>query len=157
MRLPKKTKTGDTIPTILDTLTDWTEQYIKNKDLLTKHITSITRHDNGWTFTVIRKDGTQHVLVAVQFAHEFLNKITPDLNACIVLLNTHKNIEHVAEHWNQLIALPKLCLIFANPDATGDKRWIIFPHTHDKIIERKTLKRGLESLYLTVDPAEEPR
>lgn len=143
------------IPTILDTLTDWTEQYLKNKDLLTKSITSITKHDNGWTFTIIRKDGHQHVLVATTFTHDLLTKLAPDLNACIVLLNTHKNIEHVAEHWNQLITYPKLSLVFANPNASGDKRWSIFPHTHDKIIERKTLKNGLESLYLSVEPAEE--
>ncbi len=135
-----------------DTLTDWTEQYVKNKDLILRNIVNIVKDDGGWTFAVIRKDGTQHVLVTPEFTSEFLQKMKPELNAMLVMHNTMKNVEKIVEHWQELIKFPKLALVFANPDASGDKRWIIFPHTHDKIIERKALRRGLESLYTTVDP-----
>ena len=143
------------IPTILDTLTDWTEQYIRNKDLLAKMVVSMTKNEGGWTISVIRKDGNQQYLVMpVLNATEFLAKMKPDINAFLVVLNNRKNIDVVAAHWQQLIAFQKLCIIFANPNANGDKRWSIFPHTHDKITERKTLRLGLESLSTNVEQIE---
>ncbi|MBI4151298.1 hypothetical protein HY492_04175 [Candidatus Woesearchaeota archaeon] len=134
-----------------DSLAEWTEQYVRNKDLLTKSIVNIVREDGGWTFAVIKKDCTQHYLVMPHFAPEdFLKRMKPDINGVLVVLNTKHNLSHVIEHWQALTQFPKLAIIFANPDASGDKRWMVSPHTHDKITERKALRRGLESLAMTV-------
>lgn len=141
--------------TALDTLTEWTERYVKNKDLLLRSVQSITKHEAGWTLSAIKTDGVQHFLVIphLENVDALLSKMQPDLNACLVVLNTRKNLDVVVQHWGELIKYPKLAVIFANPESTTDKRWIIFPHTHEKITERKTLKLGLESLFLTVEAA----
>jgi precorrin-6B methylase 1 len=149
----KGSKNGETIAAD-DALTDWTEHYLKNKDLLLKNIVSIQRGD-GWTLTVIRKDGAQHILIVPHLTslETLFSRMQPELNAVLVVLNTHKNLEMVLDNWQALTKFPKLCLIFANPDSSTDKRWVIFPHTHDKITERKMLKFGLESLFSTVEAA----
>ena len=136
-------------------LTEWTEHYLKNKDLMTRNIQSILKNESGWTLSVIRKDNTQHLLVIPHLENMtvLISKLQPDLQASLVVLNTRKNLDIVLQAWNELIKFPKLSLIFANPESTTDKRWIIFPHTHEKITERKTLKLGLESLFLTVEAA----
>ncbi len=138
-----------------ETLTEWLEQYVRNKDLLAKSIVNIVRDEGGWTFAVIKKDGTQHYLVMPHFSpEEFFKRMKTELNGVLVMLNTKHNLNHVIEHWQELTKFPKLSIIFANPDAPGDKRWIICPHTHDKIAERQALRRGLESLAITVEEAQ---
>jgi len=138
-----------------EALTEWTEHYVRNKDLLTRNIQSITKNEAGWTLSVIRKDATQHFLVVphLEDINVLLAKMQPDLNACLVVLNTRKNLDVVIQAWPELIKYPRLSIIFANPESSTDKRWIIFPHTHEKITERKALKTGLESLFLTVEAA----
>lgn len=150
---------GEAIATVLETLTDWTEQYVKNKDLLLKNVVNITRNEGDWTLSVIKKDGVQHFLVIphLESIETVTSKLQPDTNACLVVLNTRKNLDIVAENWSELAKHPRLCVIFANPDSSTDKRWIIFPHTHDKITERRTLKQGLESLFAMVEPHTEVR
>lgn len=122
---------------------------------MTRSIQSILKNESGWTLSVIRKEGTQHLLVIphLEDIHVLTSKLQPDLQAALVVLNTRKNLDIVIQAWNELIKYPKLSIIFANPDSTTDKRWIIFPHTHEKITERKALKVGLESLFLTVEAA----
>ncbi|MBI4145352.1 hypothetical protein HY493_04065 [Candidatus Woesearchaeota archaeon] len=126
---------------------------MKNKDLLLKNVVNITHNEGGWTLTVIKKDGIQNFLIIphLDTVEALTAKLQPDTNACLVVLNARKNLDVIAERWGELVNYPKLCVIFANPESSTDKRWIIFPHTHDKITERKTLKLGLESLFAMVE------
>jgi hypothetical protein len=133
-------------------LTDWAKEYVKNKDLILRSIVNITDAEAGWAFSVIRKDSSQHFLVEPHLKpQEMLAKLKPEINAALVVLNTRENLDHLVNHWGDFAKLPKLCIIFANPDSSTDKRWVIFPHTHDKITERKTLRRGLDALFMTVE------
>lgn len=136
----------------VESLADWAEQYVKNKDLILRNIVNITQAEGGWTFSVIKKDGSQHFLVVPHLnPEEVLAKLKPEINACLVVLNSRENLDHLVNNWSEFVKFPKLCIIFANPNSDGDKRWIVFPHTHDKITERKTLRRGLDALFMTVD------
>jgi hypothetical protein len=137
-------------------LTSWTEQYVKNKDLIKREVQSISKHEAGWTLSVIKKEGVQHFLVIphLESINVLLSKMQPDFNAALVVLNTRKNLDIIIEAWSELIKFPKLAIIFANPESNTDKRWIIFPHTHENVTERKALKVGLESMFSTVDVAD---
>jgi len=139
---------------ILDELTDWTEDYIKNKDLLTKSVTSIQRNQGGWNLVVIRESGNQEFLILphLESSEQLTSKMQPDMNACLVVLNTRANLDILVKQWSSFIKFPKLCIIFANPKSMTEKRWIIFPYTHNKVTEKGTLKAGLESLFVMVEP-----
>ncbi|HSU72837.1 MAG TPA: hypothetical protein VLJ21_03230, partial [Candidatus Binatia bacterium] len=148
-------RNGEIRVAALEALTEWTERYVKNKDLLMRSIKNIARHEAGWTLSVIRTEGVQHFLIVphLETMDVLLTKMQPELNAALVVLNTRKNLDLIVQHWGELVKYPKLAIIFANPDSNTDKRWIIFPHTHEKIAERKSLKVGLDALFLTVEAA----
>lgn len=138
----------------LDELTDWTENYIKNKDLLTKSITSIQRSQGGWNLVVIRDLGLQEFLIMphLESAEQLTSKMQPDTNACLVVLNTKANLDVIVKQWSSFVKFPKLCIIFANPNSNTEKRWIIVPYAHDKITERRLLRAGLDTLFGMVEP-----
>ena len=148
---------GETI-TAAQELTSWTEHYLKNKDVMLKSIASITSNENNWTFVVQKTDGTQQVVLVDPLFENvavFVTRLQQDTNTVLVVLNTHKNLDRLIEHWQALSQFPKLVVIFANPDSAGEHRWLIFPHTHDKIAARKALRKGLESMFAMVDEYKE--
>jgi hypothetical protein len=142
---------------IQEELMDWVEHYIKNRDLIAKQVVNIMRHEEGWSLRVVKQQGQQWYLVEphLENAESITSRMKEETDACLVVLNTKKNVDVIATHWKDLVKYPKLCIIFVNPNSETDKRWIIFPHSHHKIIEPKTLKKGLQSLYNTVEPYKE--
>lgn len=140
--------------TLVDELTNWTESYLKNKDLLAKSISSIQHDKDGWTLEVIKKEGVQLFLIIphLESAEQITEHMREDTNACLVVLNTQANLDIVVKQWSKFVKFPKLCIIFANPKSSTEKRWVVSPYTHDKITERKHVKKGLEALFWTVEP-----
>jgi len=64
----------------------------------------------------------------------------------IITFNTKENFSTILELWANLVKFPRLCVMFVNPKAFGDKKWAVFPHTHHRITEKSALKKGLLSL-----------
>jgi hypothetical protein len=134
-------------------LKEWILNYIKNRDILLKSITSIEENKKQWDIVVKKKEGIKYFLVKpiIKDISEIVEKLN-DEDITIVVLNTKANLDIVIENWSKLKECRKLCIIFANPDSELEKRWIIFPHTHERVTEKASLTRGLKSLFQTVEP-----
>jgi hypothetical protein len=138
-------------------LREWTHNYLKNKDILHKRISTIT--DKGDYILVKNKDET-HIIVIVK---EKISEIGPVLDLfkkyekkhkaqklTLVLYNSKKNLDLLIKSWKKLIEFPTLTLIFANPEVND--KWVISPAIHNRIADPKNLKQGLLSMFQNVEP-----
>ncbi|MBN2112420.1 hypothetical protein JW707_04970 [Candidatus Woesearchaeota archaeon] len=134
-------------------LKEWTVNYIKNKDVLTKAIASIEEEKDGWDLVIKTKTGDKYCIIApvIKDINQIIGKLNDNF-VTLVVLNKKENLDIITENWSRLVCFPKLSVMFVNPNSELEKRWIIYPYTHDKITEKPSLKKGLKSLFQTVDP-----
>ena len=133
-----------------DVLKDWLQEYIKNKDAFTKNIKEIKEGPNS--FLVIHTDKEIHYKIIPEGATaKELEDLLKEKYVVLVFLNTKENFETIMQIWDLFKEKQGLTLIFANPHSSLEKKWIIHPYTHDKITEKQALKRGLKTLFKTVD------
>ena len=127
-------------------LIEWTIFYAKNKDIIKKEIKDYKILKNFVEFEYKDKKHTYHVYPELT---RDATDISKDGWKTLVCLNKQKNLKFLLDNWKELIQNPKLSIIFVNP--TSENRWIIFPHTHDKIAEKESLKAGLKTLFEGVE------
>jgi hypothetical protein len=132
-------------------LTEWILNYVKSRDAMTKQITAIKQNEQDADVVVEGTLKTQFVIVQPLLTD--LSKLSElkEKHVVLVTTNTKENAEFLISNWPELVKYPHLSVYFVNPNSSMDKRWVIFPATHDKITERKALRKGIESLYATVD------
>lgn len=129
-------------------LQDWVLNFIKNRDIITRTIEDIKTEDEKITVQHTNKIQEFNILPFIKK----LPKITvTDEFICLVTYNTKENFDSIINNWNELIKNPKLSVYFVNPMSKLEKKWIIFPHTHNSISDKASLKPGLLSLFNTVD------
>jgi len=127
--------------------------YVKNKDLLVKQIEKIEQDKDGWDIVVTTKSGLKFYLVVPKI--EDFGKIVERIdshNLTIVVFNTKENLDIVIENWSKIKDHEHLAIMFVNPNSELDKKWVVFPYTHHKVTEKASLKKGLKSLFQTVEP-----
>jgi hypothetical protein len=127
-------------------LKEWTQIFLKNRDVMEQVITGFESVDGD--FIVHKKAGEVLFLIRPELKDVGTVVEKAKGKTGLVVLNTKKNVGAVVAGWDKLKQLPGLCIYFVNPD-TNDK-WLLYPHTHDKITEKSALKRGLESLFSMV-------
>ncbi len=134
---------------------DWIVEFLKNKDAVVRQITNVRKNAEG--VDVVIEGSLKNQFVVVQPVLSDLAKLDAlkDKHAVLVTANTKENVEFLISNWNVLAKFPHLCVYFVNPNSSTDKRWVIFPATHDRITERRALRKGLESMYATVEPWKE--
>jgi hypothetical protein len=140
---------------VKDVLKDWIVEYVKNKDSMTRQITSIQKDAENVDIFVEGTLKSQFIIVQPELNDLGKLDSLKDKHIVLVTANTKENAEFLIGHWEELVKYPHLCVYFVNPNSSMDKRWVIFPATHDKITERRTLRKGIESLYATVEPWKE--
>ena len=133
-------------------LKDWIVEYVKSKDAMTRQITSMKTDAENVDVFVEGTIKTQFIIVQPELNDLGKLDSLKDKHIVLVTANTKDNAEFLIGHWAELVKYPHLCVYFVNPNSSMDKRWVIFPATHDKITERRTLRKGIESLYATVEP-----
>ena len=138
-------------------MAEWTENFLKNKDILTKKIVSIDRNKDGFDLFIKYKDREQYVFVIMELKNidSIINKINNNVHFTIVTLNSKENFEILLKSWKKLIDFKFLNIMLANPFSGLDKKWIVFPHTHHKICDESSLELGLKSMFETVEQIEE--
>jgi hypothetical protein len=140
---------------VKDVLKDWIVEYVKNKDAMTRQITSIQKDAENVDVFVEGTLKSQFIIVQPELNDLGKLDSLKDKHIILVTANTKENAEFLISHWEELVKYPHLCVYFVNPNSSMDKRWVIFPATHDKITERRSLRKGIESLYATVEPWKE--
>ncbi len=134
---------------------DWIVEFLKNKDAVVRQITNVRKNAEG--VDVVIEGSLKNQFVVVQPVLSDIAKLDAlkDKHAVLVTANTKVNVEFLISNWNVLAKFPHLCVYFVNPNSSTDKRWVIFPATHDRITERRALRKGIESMYATVEPWKE--
>ncbi len=129
-------------------LAGWTENYLKNKDIILRRIEKLSRQKDK---IEVKYKERQHTYLIEPFLEENVLKKLSDLHQTIVCFSTNENIEFVLKHWENLIKHSCLSIFFVNPFSKTEKIWIIYPQTHNGISERSSLKPGLYSLASQVE------
>ncbi len=136
----------------MDNLRDWIINYLKNKDIVSKEIQSIKENIDGFDFVLETAKGMKFVIVAPEFSvdESFFSRIS--LNAIILVVNnSNKNLDFLITNWQKFVINPKLCIFFVNPKLTSNAKWILYPFTHNSLIDKGSLRQGLESLFAGVE------
>ena len=138
-------------------LLDWTINFIKNKDIISKKIEKIENGKDGFDLYVKYKDREQYFIIAANIADidSIIQRVNNNYYFSIVTLNSRENFDIVIKNWNKLISFKFLNIIFVNPFSDIDKKWIIFPHTHHKVCDESSLENGLRAMFEMVEPIEE--
>lgn len=137
--------------TVEEVLKSWTLIFVKNKDLIHNLIKNISETNKDFDFVVHRKDDSIFFLIIPELSNinEILNK-AKDRCVNIVVLNIKKNLDFIINNWNNLKTFQNLCFYFVNPNAAREQKWILYPYSHDLIIETKNIKKSLLTLFSTV-------
>ena len=138
-------------------LVEWTINFVKHKDMLTKKIEKIGKNKDGFDLYIKYKDMEQYFIITpnIDDMDSIIQKINNEKHFSIVTLNSKSNFELILKNWNKLVHFKFLNIIFANPFSELDKKWIIFPHTHQKVCDENSLETGLKSMFQMVEPIEE--
>ncbi|MBT4824969.1 hypothetical protein HN695_01830 [Candidatus Woesearchaeota archaeon] len=132
-------------------LKEWLIMFIKHRDMFHRKLQSISEKD----FLVIAefKDKTHYYAILPRIFDD-LNQITSDYkdkHISIITLNTKDNLKQIIKDWDKLSKLQMLSLFFVNPNASAEKKWIIYPFTHNRITEPSSLKLGLTTLFESIE------
>jgi len=138
-------------------LVDWTINFFKNKDIISKKIEQIENGKDGFDLYIKYKDREQFFIITTKIVDIdlIIQRLNNNSYFSIITLNSKENFESLVKNWSRLIDFKFLCIFFINPFSGLDKKWVIFPHTHNKICDESSLKNGLKSIFETVDTIEE--
>ena len=134
----------------MENLKQWTVEFIKQKDLIQKSIVDIKEND---VIHVKFKDKEQVYVVQSEIDgfQEAIDYSEKDTWVVMVCYNTKQNFDKLIKNWENLVKFRKLSVMFVNPKSNKDKKWIIYPSTHNSICDPSSLKTGLESMFAMVD------
>ena len=140
-----------------DFLVDWTVNFVKNKDVISKKIEQIENGKDGFDLHVKYKDKEQYFIILPKIGdiNSIIQKINTSAYLSIVTLNSKGNFEAMLKNWNRLAEFRLLNIIFINPFSEGDKKWGISPYIHNRICDESSLESGLKSMFETVEQIEE--
>ena len=134
-------------------LKEWAARYVKNKDIITRKITSLK--ENEGDFTVMRGE-SEHKY----FIMPFLRDIKEIIGSAgkfgdektLVCFHTKENFDFLISNWNEFVGFGRNFLIyFINPFSKLERVLSICPYTHQLISDEESLKLGLKTMSETVE------
>jgi len=138
-------------------LVDWIINFLKNKDLFLKNIELVEKKKDGFDVYVKFRDKEQFFIVEplIEDVNKILGKFDSGRYFGLVMFNTAGNFNVLVQNWNKFVEFKHLCIYFVNPFSQLDKKWIIYPYTHNNICERGSLEKGLKAMFEMVEPLSE--
>jgi len=138
-----------------DYLAEWVARFVKNKDLIVKNILEISQKEE--IVIAKLKDGKEHIYLIEPFLDNSnlissLDRLKGHDNCSLAVYNTKEAFDAVIKSWEKLAKFKRhFSIYFINPFSKTEKRWTLYPMTHDLVTEGAGLKAGLLSLFSTVD------
>lgn len=131
-------------------LKDWAVRYIKNKDIISKKITSFKENESDF---IVERGEVQHKYFIVPFLKEIDEHIKKfEHNKTMVCFHTKDNFNFLVENWGDFVELGRhFTVFFVNPFSKLDKVLSLCPYTHQLITDDETLKQGLKTMSETVE------
>ena len=138
-------------------LKKWIVDFIRSKDSIQKKLVSVEQDKDGFDVVVQYKDNEKFFIVEpiMENIDNIPARLDYDKHFGLVVLNTKKNFNMLIDNWEKLIKYKYLCIYFINPFSTMDKKWLIFPYTHNKICDSASLKAGLRTMFGMVETISE--
>ena len=138
-------------------LVEWTINFLKNKDLYLKRIEVVEENKGGFDVYGKFKDKDQFLIVkpVMENVDEVLPKFDSERHFGLVVFNTAGNFDVLIKNWDKFLKFKQLCIYFVNPFSQLDKKWLIYPYTHNNICERGALEKGLRAMFEMVEPLAE--
>ncbi|MFP4111976.1 MAG: hypothetical protein ACLFPQ_03240 [Candidatus Woesearchaeota archaeon] len=132
-------------------LKDWITQRIKHQDLFTGKLKKINEKTE-FHLVAEYKDKDSEIIITSKLDPKELKSIK-DKQAIIEIItfNTKANFNHLLKEWKEYIKHDNLKIFFVNTKIHHDNFWVIKPKVHDMITEKTNLKKGLESLFNSVE------
>lgn len=129
----------------------WLIPYLRAKDAVHKNIANLTEDAENADVVVELKTGTKkYYFIRPKLSAEEAANLAQGKEAVIVTMNTKDNLNILITAWQKLL-VPKLSIVFVNPDSVGEKQWTVYPAVHDRVTEKESLRRGLESMAAMVE------
>ncbi|MFT4311434.1 MAG: hypothetical protein ACMXX7_02300 [Candidatus Woesearchaeota archaeon] len=114
-------------------LKEWTKHFVEYRHSHRKELQDIEQKDNKIIATLKQKQTTYTITKILEITSEN-----------IVCLNTKSNFEFLIKNWDEFVS-KDATIFFVNNKKNS--YWAIKPSHHQKIIEKKTLKQGLKTLF----------
>jgi len=140
-----------------DVLIDWAINFIRSKDAITGILQNIEKDKEGFDIKATHSNKEEFIIVEpfIKKSEDIINKLQKDRYITIFVMNSYENFKFLIDNWKRLIDFQKLTIYFVNMFSHTDKKWAIKPYLHDLITNNKSLKEGLNSLFVTVEPLTE--
>ena len=139
-------------------LNEWIIRFIKNKDLVLKRIVDIKETDEGILVTEKEKKVLMIVEKDLSNFKKSLEKLKEYDFCSLVVYNTKDNFDILIKNWDELSSFKRhFSIYFVNPFSTLEKRWVIFPYTHNMLTEKENLKLSLKSIAELVDQIDDKK
>jgi len=142
---------------IYDFLVEWTINYVNNRDIISRKIEHIEKNKEGYDILVKFKDKEQFFIVKpfINDINEITEKLANEKNISLIMFNSLKNFGIISNNWKKFTELKNFSIYFVNPFSQLDKKWIIYPYTHERISDSNSLEKGLKSMFEMVEPITE--
>ena len=142
---------------IYDFLVEWTINYVNNRDIISRKIEHIEKNKEGYDILVKFKDKEQFFIVKpfIKDINEITEKLANEKNISLIMFNSLKNFGIISNNWKKFTELKNFSIYFVNPFSQLDKKWIIYPYTHERISDSNSLEKGLKSMFEMVEPITE--
>lgn len=134
-------------------LVDWAINYFKNRDLILRKIELVEKNKDGFDIYIKFKDREQFFIVepVINDIDKILSQFDEERYFGLVVFNTTGNFDVLIKNWDRFVRFKHLCVYFVNPFSQLDKKWIIYPYTHNSICERNSLEKGLRAMFEMVE------
>ncbi len=123
-----------------------------NKDLILRKIDNVKQEDN--VLLINYKDAKKQAVLVCPFIESIdsLEKLKEHDNCSVIVYNTKDNFKVLIKDWDKFSSFKRHFNIqFINPFSQLEKRWAIFPHSHNMITEKSGLELGLKALFNNVE------
>ncbi len=123
-----------------------------NKDLIMRKIDNVKQKDD--MLLIDLKDGKKQAVFVCPFIDSIncLEKLKEYDNCSLIVYNTKDNLKVLIKDWDKFSDFKRHFIIqFINPFSQLEKRWAIFPYTHNMVTEKAGRESGLKALFNNVE------
>jgi len=130
----------------MDSLKEWTINFVKNKDIYNKNLVDYEEKENLLLFH-FKNDDKRYLVLDVLDKSVLLFVKQPGFK--VVVCNAKKeNRDFLVNSWSSFVNVDNFSFIFVKTNTNA--RWIINPFVHARICDEESLVLGLKSMYSSV-------
>lgn len=126
----------------MNDLLEWTENYLKNRDLSVRKIVSMKTDEKNNLIDVKFKDKSvkHHILPVLSE-----QTLTGTGSRVIVSLNSKENFDFLIKNWGKISKIKDFSILFVN--LKHNDKWLINPYVHSMIADPESLESGLKTMF----------